>query len=98
MFVAQHLGCIQFAIMPRAFDELYHQDLKPLSHSARCRAQRGGGFALAGPGMDDNQTFSLVWQGKLLSGHRIIWTSGHRVISSSDHLDIEELNSGLSND
>ena len=55
--VAQHFGGIEFAVMPRAFDELHHQHAQPLAHGAKGGAQRAGGLALAGPGVNDQQSF-----------------------------------------
>src|SRR5205823_7323819 len=53
----QHLGRVQLPVMPRALNELYHQDPKTLAYRAEPNPQGRGCLALSGPGMHDDQTF-----------------------------------------
>src|SRR6516165_2855686 len=55
--VAQHLGRVQFAVMPGTLDELNHEHPDALADGAKRRAQSAGGFALAGPGVNDQKAF-----------------------------------------
>ena len=42
--------------MPRAFDELHHADAMAAAEHAQCKPERRGRFALAGAGVDDEQS------------------------------------------
>src|SRR5229473_6623289 len=57
LIVAQHLGRIQFPVVPRPFDELHHQHAKPLAHRANRRAQCARRLAFAWPGVNNQQSF-----------------------------------------
>ena len=43
--------------MPRAFDELHHADAMAAPQHPQRKAERRGGFSLAGAGVDDQQAF-----------------------------------------
>src|SRR5271165_6774729 len=57
--VAQHFGGVEFAIVPGSFDELNHEHAETLTDGAKCGAEGAGGFALAGAGVDDQESFFL---------------------------------------
>src|ERR1700693_6376808 len=57
--VTEHLGCVQFPIMPRALDELHHQDAQPLSHRAKSGSQGTRSLTFARPGVNNQQSFSF---------------------------------------
>src|SRR5271155_1225812 len=59
LVVAQHLGRVEFAIVPGAFDELDHKDPQSLTNSAKRRSERASGFSLARPGVDDQESLAL---------------------------------------
>src|SRR4029077_18081362 len=52
-----HLGRVQLAVVPGAFDELHHQHAQPLPNRAKRSPQRASCFALARPGINDQQSF-----------------------------------------
>src|SRR6516165_6474638 len=58
-FVAQHFRGIELAVVPRAFDELHHQDAQALPHRAKGCPECAGRFSLAGPGVNDQQSFVI---------------------------------------
>src|SRR6202043_708048 len=57
LVIPQHLGCIQFPVVPRAFYELHHQHAQPLPNRAKRRAQRARRLSLARPGINNQQSF-----------------------------------------
>ncbi len=57
LFVAEHFGGVEFAVVPGAFDELHHQHAQALAHGAERSAQRASGLALARPGVNDEESF-----------------------------------------
>src|SRR4051812_9415672 len=58
--VTKGLYGIQFAVTPRAFEELEHENAHAVSDGAQSGAERGGGFALAGSGVDEDEAFSGI--------------------------------------
>ncbi len=54
---AQHLP---FGAVQRALDELHHAQFHAVAEYAQAHAECGGGFALAGAGIDDQQAFFLL--------------------------------------
>ncbi len=57
--VAEHFRGVQFAVMPRAFDELHHHHAQTLAYGAKSGAQGAGRLALSRPGVNDQQSFSF---------------------------------------
>src|ERR1700687_3592499 len=57
LVVAEHFGGVKLAVMPRTLDELDHKDFEALAHSAKRGAERASGLALAGPGVNDEESF-----------------------------------------
>ena len=52
----QRIGGIQLAVVPRTLEELEDEDAHAVAGGAQCGAQRGGGLALAGAGVDQDET------------------------------------------
>src|SRR5271155_5391320 len=57
--ITQHLCRVELAIVPRAFDELHHQDAHALADGAKPGPERAGRLALAGPGVNDQESFTF---------------------------------------
>src|ERR1700730_13115192 len=63
LVVAEHFRSIELAVVPRALDELHHQDAKALPDRAKRSAKRTSRLALAGPGVNDQE--SLVFRHRI---------------------------------
>src|SRR6266571_4154532 len=59
LVVAEEFGGVELAVVPRAFNELHHEDAEALADSAEGGAQGAGGLAFARAGINDEQSFSL---------------------------------------
>src|SRR5580693_4544416 len=57
--VAEHFGGIEFAVMPRTFDELDHENSQALTDGSERGAERARRLALAWTGVDDQKSFVL---------------------------------------
>ena len=64
--LAEGLGRVQLAVVPRALEELQHQHAHAVADRAQGRAHGGGGFAFAGAGVDQDQSAS----GRLFRVHK----------------------------
>jgi hypothetical protein len=59
-FPPEGLHRIQLAVMPGPLEKLQHQHPHAVSHGAQSRAHGGSGLALAGAGIDQDQSFTGV--------------------------------------
>src|SRR5262249_49419696 len=57
-FVAETGSGIEFAVMPRSFEELQHQHAHAVADRAQCRAHGSGRLTLARAGLDDDEAFA----------------------------------------
>src|SRR6266446_3479373 len=55
--IAEHFGSVELTVVPRAFDELHHQDFEALAHGAKRGSKRAGGLAFARAGVNDEESF-----------------------------------------
>src|SRR5260370_25290955 len=55
--IAEHFGGVELTVVPRALDELHHQDFEDLTHGAKRGSKRAGGLALARAGVNDEESF-----------------------------------------
>src|SRR3984885_771209 len=59
LIVTEHFRGVELAIVPRALDELHHQDPEALAHGAKRGAESAGRLALAGSDVNDQQPFAF---------------------------------------
>ena len=61
---------VELAVVPGAFEELQHEDAHAVADGAQGGAEGGGGFALAGAGVDEDEAFARVGHAGELEGNR----------------------------
>src|SRR3989442_13991176 len=59
LVVAEEFGGVELAVVPRAFNELNHEDAESLADGAEGGAQGAGGLSFARAGINDEQSFSF---------------------------------------
>src|SRR5947209_7487936 len=59
LVVAEEFGGVELAVVPRAFNELNHEDAESLADGAVGGAQGAGGLSFARAGVNDEQSFSF---------------------------------------
>src|ERR1039458_6289095 len=70
-FVPEGFHRIQFPVVPRALQELQHQDSHPLAHRTQSRPHRRSRLAFSRPSVHDDETAAYVSHSRMLDSTRM---------------------------